>query len=161
MRLKKYLLISIFLAAWNRYPAQVLASGGSKESAPQSRQTVSATVCEIVKNGAAFDRKYLSVQAFVIGGIGHGFALADDQCSAGLSMDAPESVREHEDYLTFMRTVVEQGGGFTENSKSRLTARFYGLVKYHPKEHRKWVLDVERISEIEVKQNVNKAGGPL
>lgn len=138
------------------YSVRAQGRNGGQEIARKPSEGVSATICDIVKDGKAFDGKYVSVHAFVIGGIGHGFALADETCSGGLSMDAPESVREHKDYLAFMRTVVDSGGGFTENSKSRLTAKFYGLLKYHPKEHRKWVLNVERISEVEVKQNVSK-----
>src|SRR5216684_7730099 len=150
--MNKCLLILILCTACVACSAQERMTKETQDSGSQP-QTVSASVCEIVKNGAAFDGKYVSVHAFVIGGIGHGFALADERCRGGLSMDAPESVREHEDYLAFMRAVIESGGGFTENSKSRLTAMFYGLLKYQPKDHRKWVLDVERISEIEVKPN--------
>jgi hypothetical protein len=71
-------------------------------------------------------------------------------------MDAPDSVREHDDYLAFMRTIVEEGGGFTRDSTLRVIANFYGLLEYHPKEHQKWVLNVERISGVEVKRNVSQ-----
>jgi hypothetical protein len=129
-------------------------SGYAREGTTKTTQVAPTTVCEIVKNGAAFDGKYVSVHAFVVGGIPHGIALADDRCSGGLTMDAPDSVREHDDYLAFMRTIVEEGGGFTEKSQSRLVANFYGLLEYHPKEHQKWVLNVERISGLELKRNV-------
>jgi len=129
----------------------------SQESAATKPQAMSATVCEIVKNGAAFDDKHVSVRAFVIGGIPHGIVLFDDDCSGGLTMDAAESVREHDDYVAFMRAVVEQGGKFTQKSETKIVADFFGLLKYHPKEQQKWVLNVERISGLEVKRNVSKS----
>lgn len=154
--MSKYLVILILCAASIVCPAQEQGTKDRQDSGTEPPQTIPATVCEIVKDGASFDGKYVSVHAYVIGGIGHGFAFADEHCSGGLSMEAPESVREHEDYLAFMRAVLDSGGGFTRGSKSRLTATFYGLLKYHPKEHRKWILNVERISEIEVKPNISR-----
>ena len=156
VQVTRCLLILILCAASIACPAEERRMKAHQGCGTQPPQNIPATVCEIVRNGAAFDGKYVSVHAFVIGGIGHGFAFADEHCNGGLSMDAPEPVREHEDYLAFMRAVVDSGGGFTRDSKARLTARLCGLLKYHPKEHRKWILEVERISEIEVKPNVSK-----
>jgi hypothetical protein len=161
MQLKKDVVISIFVVVCMTCSFRVQAGANSKESATGRPEVVVVTVCEVVKNGAAFEGKYISVRGFVIGGVGHGIVVVNDDCSGGLSLDPPEAVREREDYLAFMRTVLKEGGGFTRDSKSRVVAKFDGLLEYHPKEHRKWVLRADRISEVEVKQNVNKAGGPL
>ena len=130
---------------------------GGQSGSMKAEEGRSTTVCEIVGNGSAFDGKHVKVRAFVIGGIPHGIVLVDDNCAGGLTMDAPDTVREHEDYLAFMRTIVEERRGFTRNSESRLTADFYGFLEYNPKKHQKWVLNVERISGSEVKRNVGKA----
>ena len=156
MRLKEYLAIFKFWPVCITCCLCVQASGQSEERATGRSQVAVATVCQVVKNGAAFDREYVSVRGFVIGGVGHGMAVVDDDCSGGLSLNPPEPVREHKDYLVFMRTVLNEGGGFTRQSKSRVVAKFDGILEYHPKEHRKWVLRAERISDVEVKQNVNK-----
>jgi hypothetical protein len=156
MRLKKYLVISTFTAVCITSSSLTPASADGQENAEQ-RSRIVTSVCEVVKNGTAFDKKYISVRGFVIGGLGHGIVVVNDDCGGGLTLDPPEEVREHKDYLGFMRTVLSQGGGFTRNSKSRVVAKFDGLLEYHPKEHRKWVLRANRISEVEVKQNVNKA----
>lgn len=131
-------------------------SYSQESAAPKSSEVPSASVCEIVKNGAAFDDKHVTVRAFVVGGIGHGIVLADDRCGGGLTMDAADSVREHDDYRAFVRTVVEEGGKFTEKSETRIVATFHGLLEYHPKEQQRWVLNVERISGLDVKRNVSK-----
>lgn len=155
--MKKRLSVLILWTLSMIYVGALHGHGYSQESAaPKSSEAESTTVCEIVKNGAAFNGKHVSIHAFVVGGIPHGIALADDRCSGGLTMDAPDSVREHDDYLAFMRTIVEQGGKFTEKSEPRVVANFHGVLEYHPKEHQKWVLNVERISGLEVKRNVGK-----
>ena len=159
MRLTKYLLVSTFLTACIACSAHLPESNNSRQGPSHPTQAVQATVCEVVKNGAAFDGKYISVRAFVVGGVGHGMVLVSDDCAGSLTLDGPESVREHPDYLAFMRTILENGGGFTRNSKSRVTARFDGSLEYHPKDHRKWVLKADRIFEIEVKRNARKPSG--
>ncbi len=157
--MKKCLSVLILWTLSLIYVGALNGHGYSQESAAtRSPEAVSATVCEIVKNGAAFNGKHVSVRAFVVGGIPHGIVLVDDDCSGGLTMDAAESVREHEDYVAFMRAVVEQGGKFTQKSETRIVSDFFGLLEYHPKGHQKWVLNVERISGLEVKRNVSKSG---
>ena len=117
---------------------------------------VFTSVCDIVKNGAAFDGKHIKTRAFVVGGVPHGIVLVEDNCRGGLTLDASESVREHDDYLAFMRTILAEKGGFTRDSVSRLSATFYGLLTYHPNDHQKWVLNVERIVDIDIKHKIAK-----
>ncbi len=133
-------------------PRQGYGTGQPKRLTPP--HAVSATVCEIVKNGRLFDGRYVTVRAFVVGGIPHGFALSDEHCRGGLSMGS----QEPEGYDAFLRAVLDAGGGFTESSKSRLTARFYGVLTYHPKQHAKWVLNVSHIRDLELKQNIREGG---
>ena len=120
---------------------------------------VSATVCEIVKSGRGFDGRFVTVRAFVVGGIPHGFSLSDDHCRGGLSMGSREpDSQDIEGYGAFLRAVFDAGGGFTETSKLRLTARFFGVLRYHPDQHAKWVLNVSKIGDIELKQNIKQKG---
>jgi 5-carboxymethyl-2-hydroxymuconate isomerase len=62
--------------------------------------------------------------------------------------------QEIEGYAAFIHAVLDAGGGFTENSKLRLTASFYGVLRYHPDQHAKWVLNVSQIRDLELKQNI-------
>jgi hypothetical protein len=156
MQLREYLAIFIVLAVSPTCSFRVQASAASDKQATEESEVLSATVCEVVKNGAAFDGRYISLRGFVIGGVGHGIVVLNDDCSGGLSLNPPETVREHQDYLAFMSTVIKEGGGFTRESKSRVVAKFDGFLQYHPKAHRKWVLRADRISDVEIKQSVNK-----
>ncbi len=157
MRLRVCLAIFAFLAVCITCSFSVQANHDSNEISTGGGQIVVTTVCEVVKNGAAFDGKYISVRGFVIAGVGHGIIVANDDCSGGLSLNPPEATREREDYLAFMRTVLSQGGGFTRESRSRVVAKFNGLMEYHPKEHRKWVLRADCISDVEVRRNEKKS----
>jgi hypothetical protein len=117
---------------------------------------VSATVCDIVRNGRLLDGRYVTVRAFVVGGIPHGFALSDDHCRGGLSMGS----QEPEGYDAFLRAVLDAGGGFTESSKMRLTASFNGVLRWRPDQHAKWVLSVSQIRDLELQQNARGTGQP-
>jgi hypothetical protein len=111
------------------------------------------TVCDLVKDHS-YDGARVTFHAKVLDGQLHGILLKDDRCDKGLRMTASDSVREHEDYNEFMRAVYSTRKLAGEHT---ITADFYGKFVYRPAEPRlKWALDVERIANVEVKQE--KAG---
>ena len=78
-----------------------------------------------MKKGSACDDRYVTLRAFVLGGIGHGFALDDENWLGGLSVGSGKSEsQEIEGYDAFIHAVPDVGGGFTGSSRLRLTARF-------------------------------------
>jgi hypothetical protein len=82
------------------------------------------------------------------------------QMIGGLSMGSGERDSQDIDgYGAFLRAVFEAGGGFTETSKLKLAARFFGVLRYHPDQHAKWVLSVSQIRDIELKPNIRKEEG--
>jgi hypothetical protein len=129
----------------------------ARQSTPIASQREPSTVCDIIINAKALNGTKVSVRAFIIGGIGHGIALVDQRCKGGLTMDAPAAVRDHEDYLELMRTIVKEGSHFDRESRTHVTGTFYGLIEYHPRDQEKWVLNIERITGITVERKA--AGG--
>jgi len=106
------------------------------------------TVCDLVKD-RSYDGARVTFHAKVLDGQLHGILLKDDHCDKGLRMTASDSVREQEDYNEFMRTLYSTRKLAGDHT---ITADFYGKFVYRPAEPRlKWALDVERISNIEVK----------
>jgi hypothetical protein len=106
------------------------------------------TVCDLVKD-RSYDRARVTVHAKVLDGQLHGILLKDGHCDKGLRMTASDSLREQEDYNQFMRTLYSTRKLEGDHT---ITADFYGKFVYRPAEPRlKWALDVERISNIEVK----------
>lgn len=106
------------------------------------------TVCDLVKDHS-YDGARVTFHAKVLDGQLHGILLKDDRCDRGLRMTASDSVREQEDYNEFMRTIYSTRKSPVDHT---ITADFYGKFVYRPAEPRlKWALDVERISNIEVK----------
>ena len=129
----------------------------AQDTVSRSDQAISTTVCELTKNGAQSNGKRVSIRAGVVGGFGHGILLFDlkKHCPHGLSMDAPETVRDHDDYKAFEHALYGEGGAIgalRKKGDKRVSATFVGTFEYRPSEPRlKWVLQVERISNIEVK----------
>jgi len=133
--------------------ALYVGDGVAQSQASEKWQSV--TVCDLVKD-RSYDGKRVTFHARVIYGGLHGMLLKDDRCKGGIRMIGSESAPEPEGYMEFMRAVTS-----AEKTLDRvITADFYGKFVYRPAEPRlKWALDVERISNVEVKEE--KAGtGP-
>ncbi len=121
-------------------------SVSAQSHVPEKWQPV--TVCDLVKD-RSYDSARVTLHAKVLDGQSHGILLKDDHCDKGLRMTAPDSVRAQEDYNEFMRTLYSTRKLAGDHT---ITADFYGKFVYRPAEPRlKWALDVERISNIEVK----------
>ena len=113
-----------------------------------SEKWLPVMVCDLVKDHS-YDGARVTFHARVLDGQLHGILLKDDHCDKGLRMTASDSVREQEDYNEFMRTIYSTRKSSVDHT---ITADFYGKFVYRPAEPRlKWALDVERISNIEVK----------
>jgi hypothetical protein len=113
-----------------------------------SEKWLPVMVCDLVKDHS-YDGARVTFHAKVLDGQLHGILLKDDRCEKGLRMTASDSVREQEDYNEFMRTIYSTRKSSVDHT---ITADFYGKFVYRPAEPRlKWALDVERISNIEVK----------
>ena len=113
-----------------------------------SEKWLPVTVCDLVKDHI-HDGARVTFHAKVLDGQVHGILLKDDRCDRGLRMTASDSVREQEDYNEFMRTIYSTRKSTVDHT---ITADFYGRFVYRPAEPRlKWALDVERISNIDVK----------
>jgi len=125
----------------------VFAGDGVAQSQP-SEKWQAVTVCDLVKD-RTYDGARVTFHAKVLDGQLHGILLKDDRCDKGLRMTASDSVREQEDYNKFMSTIYSSRKSSVDQT---ITADFYGKFVYRPAEPRlKWALDVERISNIEVK----------
>jgi len=123
-----------------------------------SEKWQAVTVCDLIKDHS-YDGARVTFHAKVLDGQLHGILLKDGRCDKGLRMTASESVREQEDYREFMRTLYSVRKTTTDQV---ITADFYGKFVYRPAEPRlKWALDVERISNIEVKPNPDKPPASL
>lgn len=121
------------------------------DSAAQSQAAekwLPVTVCDLIKDHG-HDGTRVTFHAKVLDGQLHGILLKDDRCDKGLRMTASDSVREQEDYSEFMRKLYSTRKLTGDHT---ITAEFYGKFVYRPVGPRlKWALDVERISNIEVK----------
>jgi len=119
-----------------------------------SEKWLPVTVCDLVKDHS-YDGARVTFHAKVLDGQLHGILLKDDRCDKGLRMTASDSVREQEDYNEFMRAIYSTRKSSVDHA---ITADFYGKFVYRPAEPRlKWALDVERISNVEVKPNTSKS----
>jgi len=104
----------------------------------------------------AFHGKQVKMRAFVVGGVPpHGVGMVEDARGGGLTQDPSKRVREHHDYLTFMRAILEEGGGFTRYSGSRLNALLWS-IDMPPIDRQKWLLNLERIFDIGTNHNTGK-----
>ena len=113
-----------------------------------SEKWLHVTVCDLIKD-QHYDGSRVTFHAKVLDGHFHGILLRDDRCEKGLRMSASSSVREQADYKDFMRTLYLLRESTTDHV---ITADFYGKLVYRRAEPRlKWVLDVERISNIVLK----------
>jgi hypothetical protein len=120
--------------------------GVAQSQASEKWQPV--TVCDLVKDHS-YDGGRVTFHAKVLDGQMHGILLKDDRCDKGLRMTASDSVRAQADYNEFMRAIYSTRKSSVDHT---VTADFYGKFVYRPVEPRlKWALDVERISNIEVK----------
>ncbi len=119
-----------------------------------SEKWLPLTVCDLVKDHS-YDGARVKFHAKVLDGQLHGILLKDDSCNKGIRMTASDSVRQQEDYNEFLRTIYSTR---KSNVDHTITADFYGKFVYRPTEPRlKWALDVERISNIEVKPAPEKS----
>ncbi len=135
----------------NRIGFLLLILGAAVYACAQSQGSEkwqAVTVCDLIKDQSN-DGGRVTFHARVLDGQLHGILLKDDHCDKGLRMTASDSVHEQEDYNEFMRTIYSTrklAGVHT------ITADFFGKFVYRPAEPRlKWALDVERISNVEVK----------
>ena len=124
--------------------------GVAQSQAPEKWLPV--TVCDLVKNHSHDGERVMFHAKVIYGGL-HGMLLKDDRCKGGIVMTGSESAPEAEGYTEFMRAVSSA----EKTLDPVITADFYGKFVYRPAEPRlKWALDVERISNVEVKEG--KAG---
>jgi len=123
-------------------------AGDSVAQSQVSEKWLPVTVCDLVKDHSYHGAR-VTFHAKVLDGQLHGILLKDDRCDKGLRMTASDSVREQEDYNKFMSTIYSSRKSSVDQT---ITADFYGKFVYRPAEPRlKWALDVERITNIEVK----------
>jgi hypothetical protein len=151
-KLRMFLLCvfwSQFAIPWQQFHAQNIAS--------KSGKPIVTTVCELTRNGSEWNGKRVSVRAAVIDAVRHGILLVDpkNRCAHGLTMEASKKVSDNGDFRAFDHAIYVEGGemgSYREKGEKRVTATFVGIVEYRPGEPRlKWVLQVEHISNIQVK----------
>ena len=121
----------------------------SQTQGREKRRLVS--VCDLIKEPAKYSSVIVVVHANVFDGAGHGILLTHEGCDKGLKMLASERVRENKDYEEFEQVFYSNGRtpGDTE-----ISATFEGRFLYRPAEPRlKWVLDVQRITNVAVGKN--------
>ena len=89
----------------------------ASQNPSQSRDaTVFTSVCDSVPDGAVFDGDMSKCVPSSLVAFQDGIVMVEDACRGRSTLEASKPVREHDDYLTFMRAMLEEGGGFTRYS---------------------------------------------
>ena len=146
--MKRYVLVSL-LILWTVSGINAAFDGKASAQREEPKKWLPAPICDLIENPTRYDGALVSVHAKVLDGMGHGILLTDNRCSKGLRMLASDAVEGRSDYKNF------QGVFYSARKIMRaheITGEFYGRFVYRPAEPRlKWALDVEQISDVEVK----------
>ena len=149
----KSCIVSVLLFVLSIAPTVATAQGTDVTAQPEAGTPTG--ICDITAHGIEFDGKRVLVSGAIVGPIEHGFAVVDveKRCKSRLVLNFEDTA----DYEALLRAVKNAGGRANGHS---ITASFTGVFHNNLKaRHRKWTLQVDQISNIEV--NVQAIGQAL
>lgn len=111
-----------------------------------------ASVCEVIAQPEVFQQKLVLIQAAVLSDGRHGTILVAPECKGGIIMDVSESVRDHNDIKAFTHALLFEGGVYGTNAQKKVSAKFLGVFRYLNKPDSRMVLNVVRITGVQVRK---------